>query len=503
MTHFSNLKGLKIKFAFPFILAFAFFCPLSAQQIVLANLKQFANVLVTYDQDTKKYGLQTADKKTQLLPNEYDHFANEGYHYKRFMKMTKNGYAGIYDCLNHKVVIEPIYNSIEIKELPVPRADYKYFKDNKYYFLTSKNLGKGKKSMGLHDGNAEVLPCEYENIRLINSKNTDSVLIFSTKKGQESLKFFDYTHRQFLTQTFSHIETEMNSNGQTRYKVISNGKVGVVDAELNWVIDANYLEIMIYDQYNHFKYPGAEEFIYVLKVSDSTYTFTNYSKPNITNTQPQYSQVRNYDKYIYVYKGKKLGLVTLEHKQILPCQYGDLSPFEHSANLWIAYANKYYGIVNLNNEKICAFAYTSIEEIKSPYVLLYKGETFTIFNTKTRKTDSRIFKSSGYTNYDESQYILSATLNNKVVLLDSNLVIKKTFIDPPMTEQIADQVGLINTDGDGDGDPDHGNDQAIPYDPSINGAGRGDIKNSKTQSRSRLSMPIIYRALWIMSLARK
>ncbi len=480
MKHLSNYNVLKIKSALPLILLSVFFCQLSAQQIVLPNLIQNPNAHVTRDAVTKKYGLQTLDKKTQLLPNEYDQMTDEGYAYSRFIRITKNGYTGIYDCLKSKIIIEPSYSTIEIKELSVPRSTYKYFREKNYYFLTIKDLGRGKKIMGLHDGNTEVLPCDYENIRLINYNNTDSVLIFAARKSQGSIQLFDYTHRRFLTQTFSYIEPETSSKGQTRYKVTVNGKMGIVDANLNWVIDANYLEIMVYDQYSHFKYPENEEFIYVLRITDSTCTFTNYNKPKIINAQPQYSQVRNYDKYINVYKGKKLGLVTLEHKQILPCEYEDLAPFEHSPNLWIAYANKHYGIVNLNNEKICPFAYTSIQEIKAPYALVYKDETFTIFNTKTRKTDSRVFKPSGYTDYDHSEYILSAMLNNKVVLLDSNLVIKKTLIDPPMEEQFA-----VPSDSDRSGRDQEGpsGDFLVPPYQSGNVAGEGHIKNSKTQNR--------------------
>lgn len=480
MKRFSNSYGLKTKFTLPFILAFVFFCQLQGQQIVLPNLKQSANIFISYDATTHKYGLQTLDKKTQLLPNEYNHFSDEGYRYSRFIRISKNGYTGLYDVLNTKIVIEPTYSSIEMKSLPVPRSTYNYFKDNKYYFLTIKEV-EGKKSMGLHDGLTEVLPCDYENIHLINSENTDSVLIFAARKSGGSLQLFDYTHRRFLTQTFSHIEPEMNYKGQHRYKVTANGKRGIVDADLNWIINANYLDIMIYNQYNHFKYPEDEEFIYVLKVTDSTYTFTNYKNPKITGTQAQYTEVRNYDKYISVYKGKKLGLVNLDHKQILPCEYGDLSPFENSSNLWIAYANKHYGIVNLNNEKICAFAYTNIHEIKAPYALLYKDETFTIINTKTRKIDGRIFKPSGYTNYDHSQYILSATLNNKVVLLDSNLVVRKTLIDPPMKEEFAVESDMTNSGGY---ETVQGDDFAVPPDaPPMDADGDSYLKNSKIKSR--------------------
>lgn len=469
---------------FYYLTIFIAFClKISAQQITLNNLKQIANAYICYDGTTRKFGLQSLDKKTQLLPTEYDDFSETGKYYAHYIKMTKNGVTGVYDILTSQIFIKPNYTTIDIKEFPSAGTQGKYYKVIKNYFITSNYIDKNTRNKGLHDEKGEVLACDYESISLLKSANTDSTAIFVVRKRQGPLLLYDYRHRQFLPHTFSNIEAESGSNREIRYRVLVDRKIGVVDDHFNWVIEPRYKEIFVYDRYRDSRYPAGEKSIYVLKVSDSTWTFTNYSSPKITADQPLYTSIRNYDEYVNVYKGKKLGLVNLEHKQILPCEYVELSPFERSPNLWTAYVGNRYGIVNINNEKLCAFKYTAIQEIKPPYVLLYTNETFKIFNTKTRKTDSRVFTPSGYLSYDEST-ILSAKLNNKIVLLDSNLVIKKSFDHEPIQDEQSmtmDTDNSIQVDTKG---PDY---FTTPPEPQ-KGGGKGDGSGVKIKKATKYTV---------------
>ena len=252
-----------------------------------------------------------------------------------------------------------------------------------------------------------------------------------------------------------------NTNYFTAYL---DNKYGVINSEGQVVIEPSYAEYIVI--------PNAKKDIFICTY-DVNYSTGEYKTKalNANNDEifTQYEQIEaleNYDKNQSVYyennaikvkKDGKYGIINIDGKEILPCEYDEIKTLKGLENSILVYKDGNMGLVDSKGNKVIKAEYTNILAIEDDYKLGYitvdsnnKYGVVDCNNTKVLNNKYEDIKPiSGNGNY-----VVKENGKYKLIKKDETVLIENKFDDAIKIKndkiiiKSGNKYGVLNTAGE-------------------------------------------------------
>ena len=253
-------------------------------------------------------------------------------------------------------------------------------------------------------------------------------------------------------------------SNESYYASFEDNKYGVINSKGENIIVPSYQELITI--------PNKNKDVF-LCVYDVDYTNNTYKTKALNSKNEEiYSQyenieaIENYDtnnnvsynsNVLKVQKNNKYGLINLEGKEILPCEYDEISAIIGNENSIKVSKDGKVGVVDNNGKKVIDIKYKNIEKLSDDYKNGYIVENDNNLYGTVDCANNRILESK-YTEinpvYENGMYIVKGTKGYNVVDKTGNIITKKEYED--ITDIKNSQIivaenkkyGLINTSGE-------------------------------------------------------
>ena len=253
-------------------------------------------------------------------------------------------------------------------------------------------------------------------------------------------------------------------SNESYYASFEDNKYGVINSKGENVIEPSYQELITI--------PNKNKDVF-LCVYDVDYTNNTYKTKALNSKNEEiYSQyenieaIENYDtnnnvsynsNVLKVQKNNKYGLINLEGKEILPCEYDEISAIIGNENSIKVSKDGKVGVVDNNGKKVIDIKYKNIEKLSDDYKNGYIVENDNNLYGTVDCANNTILESK-YTEikpvYENGMYIVKGTKGYNVVDKTGNIITKKEYED--ITDIKNSQIivaenkkyGLINTSGE-------------------------------------------------------
>ena len=253
-------------------------------------------------------------------------------------------------------------------------------------------------------------------------------------------------------------------SNESYYASFEDNKYGVINSKGENVIEPSYQELITI--------PNKNKDVF-LCVYDVDYTNGNYKTKALNSKNEEiYSQyenieaIENYDtnnniKYnsnvLKVQKDNKYGLINLDGKELLPCEYDEISALIGNENSIKIIKDGKVGIVDNNGKKVVDAKYKDIKKLSDDYKNGYIVENDNNLYGTVDCANNSILESK-YTEikpvYENGMYIVKGTNGYNVVDKAGNIITKKEYenITDIKNSQIIvvenKKYGVINTNGE-------------------------------------------------------
>lgn len=253
-------------------------------------------------------------------------------------------------------------------------------------------------------------------------------------------------------------------SNESYYASFEDNKYGVINSKGENVIEPSYQELITI--------PNKNKDVF-LCVYDVDYTNGKYKTKALNSKNEEiYSQyenievIENYDtnnniKYnsnvLKVQKDNKYGLINLDGKEILPCEYNEISALIGNENSIKIIKDGKVGIVDNNGKKVVDAKYKDIKKLSDDYKNGYIVENDNNLYGTVDCANNSILESK-YTEikpvYENGMYIVKGTNGYNVVDKAGNIITKKEYenITDIKNSQIIvvenKKYGVINTNGE-------------------------------------------------------
>ena len=263
---------------------------------------------------------------------------------------------------------------------------------------------------------------------------------------------------------------KLNKNTQEKnialsyYTVYQDGKWGVINSKGKTIITPSYDEMIVIPD------PEKDVFIvnYDVNYEDGTYKskainsknqqlFTNYDKVEYLQNQNNQNSVWYFTNCLKVEKGNKYGLIDLSGKQLLDCQYDDITPIPHIKNSLILTKDDKKGLSSATGTIIIDSEYADIsaltEEYEDGYIVKNSDNKYGVVGTNKKiivpveyDEIKHVHSDNVYVVVKDKKLSIFNSSDNSSILINAtdvksadgdNIIIKK-----------ADKFGLINTAGE-------------------------------------------------------
>lgn len=157
------------------------------------------------------------------------------------------------------------------------------------------------------------------------------------------------------------------------YTIYENGKWGVIDTKQNTIIEPSYDEMIIIPDNSKPVFivtlnANYETGSFETKVLDNNNNeiFTNYNKVEAIYNQDKSNNLW-YESMLKVQKDGKYGLINLDGKEILPCEYDEIKPILGIKNIVLTVKDEKQGIVDNTGNIVVKNEYAQITTLTDKY----------------------------------------------------------------------------------------------------------------------------------------
>ena len=158
------------------------------------------------------------------------------------------------------------------------------------------------------------------------------------------------------------------------YTVFENGKWGVIDTKQNVVISPAYDEMILIPDNSKPVFictlnANYETGAFETKVLNdkNTEIFTDYSKVEVIYNNDKSNNLWFEKNVLKVQKDGKYGLINLDGKELLPCEYDEIKAITGIKNILLTVKNEKQGIVNLTGTVLLDNKYAKIDTLTDKY----------------------------------------------------------------------------------------------------------------------------------------
>ena len=311
---------------------------------------------------------------------------------------------------------------------------------NKEVFIFSKN-----KFLGLMLRKNEkyelILPAEYENLGVVNFKNT---LFFARKEGK--VKFYDLLTKKFSEEYDKYNNIKVRDTSTLRSKktyivVEKDKKKGLLDEKMNIIIALEY------DQINQFRTNrGDHEILFEVRKEGKKGLINENGK---TILATEFSAIYYNDAYLMALKDNFFGCYDLEGKQILNHLYEDIK-FWKEQNIFLVSKEKLQGIINIEEKVILPILHTDLSRLnyENPcYIVSTKDKKKSIFafeNNTVEKIHKEDFEDIRFLEAKPLQVIIRNKAKENVYTIENKKIQKLYKNDYDKIEQFNKNYYLVN-----------------------------------------------------------
>ena len=158
------------------------------------------------------------------------------------------------------------------------------------------------------------------------------------------------------------------------YAIYENGKWGVIDTKQNIIIEPTYDEMIIVPEHSKPVFictinTNYEENTYETKVlnNKNEELFTNYNKVEVIYNNDKSNNLWYEENVLKVQKDGKYGLINLEGKEMLSCEYDEIKPIIGTRNALITIKDGKQGLVDNLGNIIIKNEYEQITSVTDKY----------------------------------------------------------------------------------------------------------------------------------------
>ena len=252
-----------------------------------------------------------------------------------------------------------------------------------------------------------------------------------------------------------------NDNYFTAY---ADNKYGVIDSKGNIIIEPSYGEYIVI--------PNSKKDIF-LCTYDVNYETGEY-KTKVLNAKneeifTEYEQIEaleNYDRMQNVYyennaikvkKNGKYGIINIDGKEILSCEYDDLKTIKGLENSILVYKDGKVGLVDSKGKKVIDTEYTNIlaieNDYKNGYITVNSDNKYGVVDCNNSKILSNKYDDIKQLN-GNGNYVVKENGTYKLIKKDETIVLENKFDDvkeiknDKLIIKQGNKYGVINTAGE-------------------------------------------------------
>lgn len=252
-----------------------------------------------------------------------------------------------------------------------------------------------------------------------------------------------------------------NDNYFTAYV---DSKYGVIDKDGKTVIEPSYAEYIVI--------PNSKKDIFICTY-DVNYSTGEYKTKALNSKDEEifteYEQIEaleNYDKNQIVYyennaikvrKNGKYGIINIDKKEILPCEYDDIKTLKGLENSILVYKDGKVGLVDSKGNKIIDTNYTNIlsvsEDYKLGYITIDTNGKYGVVDCNNTKVLDNKYEDIKQLN-GNGNYVVKENGKYKLIKKDGTTILENKFDNveniknDKLIIKIGNKYGVINTSGE-------------------------------------------------------
>ena len=247
------------------------------------------------------------------------------------------------------------------------------------------------------------------------------------------------------------------------YAIYENGKWGVIDTKQNTIIAPSYDEMIIIPD------NSKPVFIATLNVNYDTGTFetkvlnnqneeifTGYNRVEVIYNQDKSNNLWYEKNVLKVQKDEKFGLINLEGKEILPCEYDDIKVIEGSKNIVVTIKDGKQGIANITGTVLVQNEYSRINTITEKYedgFIVSSDNKFGILSSNGEVVLEPKYDDVKHV-YGNKMYVVKEGSSWEIIDTEGNTYLKDEFQDVKEINlnnviiKKDDKYGVVTTEGE-------------------------------------------------------
>lgn len=248
------------------------------------------------------------------------------------------------------------------------------------------------------------------------------------------------------------------------FAAYSDNKYGVIDSEGQVVIEPSYAEYIVI--------PNAKKDIFICTY-DVNYATGEYKTKALNSKNEeiftQYEQIEaleNYDSNQSVYyennaikvkKDGKYGIINIDGKEILACEYDEIKTLKGLENSILVYKDGKVGLVDSKGNKVIATQYTNILAIEDDYKLGYitvdENNKYGVVDCNNAKVLTNKYEDIKSVN-GNGNYVVKENGKYKLIKKDETVLIENKFDDvveiknDKIIIKSGNKYGVLNTEGE-------------------------------------------------------
>ena len=238
------------------------------------------------------------------------------------------------------------------------------------------------------------------------------------------------------------------------YAIYENDKWGVIDTKQNTIIKPTYDEMIIVPDHSKAIFictinTNYEENTYETKVLDgeNKELFTNYDKVEVIYNNDKSNNLWYEENVLKVQKDGKYGLINLEGKEILACEYDEIKPVIGTKNALITVKDGKQGIVDNLGNIVVKNEYVEVSSLTDNYgngfIVKNEDGKYGVINYNT--TVALETKYDEIRNvYGSNSYVVKENNKLKIVDTEGNTYLEDAFED---VKQINTGNVVVKKDG--------------------------------------------------------
>ena len=283
------------------------------------------------------------------------------------------------------------------------------------------NYETGEYNTKVLNEKGEKIFTQYSKVEAIQNKNKNNNLWYDQDilKVQKDGKYglIKFSGEEILPAEYEEITAILGI--ENAYKIVLNGKVGIVNNEGKIVVEPKYADIDVLGEDNKSGF--------IVKDDNNKYGIINYSNNQILEIKYDgIEKVYGNDLYVVKVDGKQK-LVNKENADVLTKGFDSIKQIlENQENAVIFVKANKYGVMNLSGEVLIDAEYDDLKETKTGIFIAKKVDKYGIIDIEKQEKMSFAYSSISYNKKADIYITEDSEFNSNI--LNSNLETKLTGI---------------------------------------------------------------------------